>query len=140
MPRHGRAGESIRSPVQIVKQPLAPTLLDSGHRPQGSGAMKRVGMSLVVVLGLAACAPTQALQPKSPGPQIASSGECHADRVAWAVGQPWNQQVMARVWKESGAGLIRPLAPGQAVTREYKPDRINVLVDDKNVVTGVNCG
>jgi len=103
--------------------------------------MKSVGISLVVVLGLVSgCAATKPLQPPNPGPQIASNGACHADRVAWAVGQPANQQAMARVWKESGAGLIRPLAPNQAVTREYKPDRINVHIDDHNLITKVDCG
>ena len=102
--------------------------------------MKRVAISLVMMLGMVGCAASRPLRPPSPGPQIASDGQCHADRVAWAVGQPSNQQVMARVWKESGAGLIRPLAPGQAVTREFKPDRINVHIDGSNVITGVDCG
>jgi len=106
--------------------------------------MKIAGMSLAVVAvamcGLTACAPGKPLQPDSPGPQISSSGTCHADRVAWAVGQPANEQNLARVWKESGAGLIRPLAPGQAATRDFKPDRINVRIDGSNVITGVDCG
>lgn len=103
--------------------------------------MKRTGFALgLVAFGLAACAPTKPLQPDSPGPQITGDGACHADKVAWAVGQPANQEVMGRVWRESGAGLIRPIAPDQAVTRDYKPDRINVNVDHNNVITSVNCG
>lgn len=140
MPGPGPAGEPVRSPVQFVKRALPSALLDSGHRPQGSGAMKQAGISLFMLFGLAGCAATQPLQPESPGPQIASDGACHADRVAWAVGQPSTQEVMARVWKESGAGLIRPLAPGQAATRDYKPDRINIDIDAKNLITRVYCG
>ncbi|HYG04887.1 MAG TPA: I78 family peptidase inhibitor [Stenotrophomonas sp.] len=106
--------------------------------------MKTTRMSCVLVLApllaLAGCTSSQSLQPPSPGPQISSDGQCHADRVAWAVGQPATQEVMARVWKESGAGLIRPLAPGQAATHDYKPDRINVLIDKSNIITQVNCG
>jgi len=93
-----------------------------------------------LALLLAACAPPQSLQPASGGPAIAGDGSCKAESVAWAVGQTATQDTMARVWRESGAGLIRPIAPGQAVTRDFRPDRVNVRIDDDNVITGVDCG
>ena len=89
---------------------------------------------------LAACAPPQSLQPSSGGPAIAGSGTCKAGNVAWATGQKATQDTMARLWRESGAGLIRPIAPGQAVTRDFRPDRVNVHIDGDNVITGVDCG
>ena len=67
-------------------------------------------------------------------------GACHAEAVAWAVGQPADEAVMARVWRESGAGLIRPIAPGQAVTRDFRADRVNVHIDRDNRITAVSCG
>ena len=91
--------------------------------------------SLVVLL--AACAP---LQPDSGGPAIAGAGTCNAEGLAWAVGEEATQQTMARIWRESGAGLIRPIAPGQAVTRDFRPDRVNVHIDGDNVVTATDCG
>jgi len=94
--------------------------------------------SLVTLL--AACAPPQSLQPASGGPAIAGDGTCHAERVAWAIGEKAVQNTMARVWRESGAGLIRPIAPGQAVTRDFRPDRVNVRIDGDNVITGIDCG
>lgn len=102
--------------------------------------MKTAGISLLLVLGLAACAPSKSLQPDSPGPQISGSGTCNADKVSWVIGQEAVEGVLGRVWKESGAGLLRPLAPGQAATRDYRPDRINVHIDAHNVVTKVDCG
>lgn len=99
-----------------------------------------VGVVLGLTLGLTACAPPKALQPSSPGPQIGGDGSCRADQVAWAIGQPGNEQVIARVWKESGAGLIRPIGPGQAVTHDLRPDRINIHLDAKNVIVAVDCG
>ena len=50
------------------------------------------------------------------------------------------EAVMARVWRESGAGLIRPIAPGQAVTRDFRADRVNVHIDRDNRITAVSCG
>src|SRR3546814_2918523 len=93
-----------------------------------------------LALLLAACAPPQSLQPASGGPAIAGDGSCKAEGLAWAVGEQATRDTMARVWRESGAGLIRPIAPGQAVTRDFRRDRVNVRIDDANVITGIDCG
>jgi hypothetical protein len=103
--------------------------------------MKYAGTLLIgATLLVAGCAPPASLQPASAGPQIAGDGACNADPVAWAIGQPATQEVLGKVWKQSGAGLLRPLAPGQAATRDYRPDRINVDIDAANLITGVRCG
>ena len=91
--------------------------------------------SLVVLL--AACA---SLQPDSGGPAIAGDGTCNAEGLGWAIGEEATRETMARVWRESGAGLIRPIAPGQAVTRDYRRDRVNVRIDGDNVITATDCG
>jgi hypothetical protein len=44
------------------------------------------------------------------------------------------------VWHESGAGLIRPIGPDTAVTRDFRPDRVNVEIDRNNTITRVSCG
>ena len=93
-----------------------------------------------LALLLAACAPPQALQPASGGPTIVGDGVCKTEGLGWAVGQVATQETMGRVWRESGAGLIRPIAPGQAVTRDYRRDRVNVHIDGDNVITGTDCG
>jgi len=79
---------------------------------------------------LGACAP-----PPAAGPKL-----CHADPVQWAVGQSGDQATMGRIWRESGAGLIRPIGPNQAVTRDHRPDRVNVTLDGGNRITAVTCG
>ena len=88
---------------------------------------------------LGACSSIQP-DPGAPGRAGATAGACNAEAVAWAVGQPADKTVMGRVWRESGAGLIRPIAPGQAVTRDLRPDRINVHIDRDNTITSVGCG
>ncbi len=102
--------------------------------------MKHACLSLLFVVGCAGCAPPAAVQPESPGPKISGNGRCDAGKVAWAIGQTADKDTMARVWRESGAGLIRPVAPGQAMTRDYRPDRVNVYIDAGNTITKVNCG
>ena len=94
----------------------------------------------VLAMGLfAGCSSVQP-DPGAPGRAAAAAGPCNADAVAWAVGQPANEDVFARVWRESGAGLIRPIAPGQAVTRDLRSDRVNVHIDASNTITRVSCG
>jgi hypothetical protein len=88
---------------------------------------------------LASCSSVQP-DPGAPGRAGAAGGACNATPVAWAVGQQAEQDVMGRVWRESGAGLIRPIGPGQAVTRDFRPDRVNVEIDAKNTITRVSCG
>lgn len=104
--------------------------------------MKRLALVTlcVAVSMLAGCASSAPMQPASAGPQVSGDGTCHADRVAWAVGKSADEPTMKAVWKQSGSGLIRPIAPGQAVTRDFRPDRINVYLDAGNVITKVGCG
>ncbi len=87
----------------------------------------------------AACSSLQPA-PGKPDANAAAAGACHADAVAWAVGQPADQTVMARVWRESRAGLVRPISPGQAVTRDHRADRLNVEIGADNRITRVSCG
>jgi hypothetical protein len=42
--------------------------------------------------------------------------------------------------RESGAGQLRPIAPGQATTRDLRPDRVNVFVDASNAIVRITCG
>ena len=99
--------------------------------------------ALAAAVLLAACASVQP-DPGTPGRNAnaaaAASGACKAEPVAWAVGKQAEQEVMARVWRESGAGLIRPIGPDTAVTRDYRPDRVNVNIDKNNTITSITCG
>jgi hypothetical protein len=97
---------------------------------------------IVIVLFpmLAACASTASLLPAEAGPTVKGDGRCDAVPVAWAVGQKADEQVMKKVWQQSGSGLIRPIAPGQAVTMDFREDRINVHLDADNTITRLDCG
>jgi hypothetical protein len=96
------------------------------------------GVLAIAVLSLSACTSSPAQDSTSATPS--ASGVCQADKVQWAVGQEGNQANMGRIWRESGAGLIRPIGPNQAVTRDYREDRVNVELDDKNRIIKVGCG
>ncbi|WP_372015103.1 I78 family peptidase inhibitor [Pseudoxanthomonas sp. 10H] len=95
--------------------------------------------AVLATILLAACASVQP-DAGAPGQFGSAAGACRAEPVAWAVGKQAEQDVMRRVWHESGAGLIRPIGPDTAVTRDHRPDRVNVEIDRNNTITRVTCG
>lgn len=66
--------------------------------------------------------------------------QCDAEAAASAVGQAASADVVERARTAAGAKTARVLRPGQIVTMEYLAGRLNVHVDDANVVTKLTCG
>ncbi|WP_369979955.1 I78 family peptidase inhibitor [Xanthomonas bundabergensis] len=89
---------------------------------------------------LAACAAQAPLPTAGDGAALQGDGRCQAGPVAWAVGQAATEATLERARKASGAGQLRPIAPGQAVTRDLRPDRLNLFLDASNVIVRVSCG
>ncbi|GGD49972.1 I78 family peptidase inhibitor [Pseudoxanthomonas indica] len=81
------------------------------------------------LLGLAACA----------SQDTRKTAQCDDSQLGWAIGQPGDEANLARLWKESGAGLMNPIAPTTVVKRDSRPDRLRVYLDKDNRVTAVRC-
>ena len=96
----------------------------------------------VLVTGIACLCACASWQPPPDVTQqrAAASGTCRAGPVQWAVGQRATIEVTGRVWRESGAGLIRPLRPEQVVGRSLRPDRVTLELDADDVIRRVYCG
>lgn len=71
---------------------------------------------------------------------VAGIGRCDATRVQNFVGALATADVGAILLKRSGARTLRWLAPGSMATMDYRQDRLNLRVDARNFVTGVDCG
>lgn len=56
------------------------------------------------------------------------------------IGQKATQSVLEDLRTRSGAATARILRPGQLVTMEYNDTRLNLIVDDKDVMTAIRCG
>lgn len=69
----------------------------------------------------------------------AVGGRCNDAALGWAIGQPGNEANLGRLWKESGAGLMNPIAPTTVVKRDSRPDRLRVYLDKDNVITAARC-
>ena len=70
----------------------------------------------------------------------AGVGKCDATLVQNFVGALGTSDMGATLLKRSGARTLRWLAPGSVATMDYRQDRLNVRVDRRNFVTGLDCG
>ena len=90
--------------------------------------MKRTALVCTLVLVVAGCA-------TKPEPAV-----CSIDRLDWGIGQRADPPVVRDLYIQSGTGLWRIVMPGQAVRRDFRPDRLNIHVDANNTITGFSCG
>ena len=89
---------------------------------------------LPVVLALAACASQPATD------VVASGGTCNADPAQSHVGKPASDANVQAAFKASGAKTMRSIKPGQAVTMDYREDRVNVYQDASGNIERIGCG
>jgi hypothetical protein len=79
--------------------------------------------------------------PASPGPPVAPDTEkCDASKAGSAVGSPATAEVLEKARVAAGASVARFLKPNQPITMEYLASRLNLGLDDKNIVRSVRCG
>ena len=74
------------------------------------------------------------------GSLLAELATCYADAANGFIGQAATAAVVEQARVAAGAAVARTLSPGEVVTMEFRGDRLNLMVDEANVVTGVRCG
>lgn len=88
---------------------------------------------LLLVAGVTACV----MQPRElpdPGPMMPVNDTCGAAPHADLIGQ--DATALERVMI---LGQVRVIRPGMAVTRDFRPDRINFIVDESNLIARITC-
>ncbi|SFR97494.1 I78 family peptidase inhibitor [Yoonia litorea] len=90
--------------------------------------MKRI--LLVLVLG--ACAE---LAPQLPATPEVQDDTCNANTYADLVGR--GATALERVLI---LGQVRVIRPDDAVTMDFRPERINFMIDDENAISRITCG
>lgn len=69
-----------------------------------------------------------------------NGGRCEASGADFTIGKQATPALLEQARKASGSQLARILKPHDVITLEYRSERLNLNVDDKGVVTRVNCG
>ena len=83
-------------------------------------------------LALIALAGCTVAEPPLP-PQLEDT--CGARGYAELIGQ--DATALERVLL---LGAVRVIRPGDAVTMDFRPDRVNFKIDDTETIAGVDCG
>ena len=81
---------------------------------------------------------SSSLQMPPPGGQLPA--QCVAGAGAWAIGRAPTDQVVEQVRMDTLSNSVRVIRPGQAVTMDYRGDRVNIKVNERNAIVGVACG
>ena len=103
--------------------------------------MSRTILALALLpIALAACTSS----PSSGAAAAASTSDapkqCDAAAAQWAVGKAADQALVDKAVADSHSSNARVIKPGQAVTMDFREDRLNIEVDAANNVTAVRCG
>ncbi|MEM1235838.1 MAG: I78 family peptidase inhibitor [Pseudomonadota bacterium] len=88
---------------------------------------------LLAVATLCACAVTDS--PSTSEADAAAGAACGADELQRLIGLGQEELL-----KEEILGPVRTIRPGDAVTADFMANRLNIVLDDTNTVTRVNCG
>lgn len=99
--------------------------------------------ALAIGLLLAGCSGMKAApspDPAPPPPRVEASGECGAELVQDRVGRTYSEALGEAIRDESGAAAMRVIRPGEAVTLDHRPDRLNVHLDETDTIASLDCG
>jgi len=87
-------------------------------------------------LALAACSSVDLSEPDDDTiPRI-----CNADNAGHVTGKHYSPALEQEARRSSGAGMIRVIRPGEMVTKEYRSERLNLQLNDYDVVVRAYCG
>lgn len=100
------------------------------------------GTWLILLLSVTGCvtpAPDGSSE-RVPEHGSAAGYECRAEPAQSLVGQPASATLGERGLQLSGARTLRWIRPGDAVTMDYRTDRLNISLDASNRVERISCG
>ncbi len=79
--------------------------------------------------------PLPPFPPPGPGPAV-----CNAARASFVLGERARPAVLERATLAAGARIARVVSPGEAVTMEFRPDRLTIRVNGRNRIVDLACG
>ena len=87
-------------------------------------------------IALTACGSVDrpAQQPENP------AAGCQAEALPGLLGEPATAERVELARQQSGARSVRVLAPGDAVTLDYDSQRLNIDIDEAELIQRISCG
>jgi len=91
------------------------------------------------LMALAACTTVSGEEPATMPPAPDLKPICGADMLGSYVGQPASDSTIAAIREWRGDNPVRVIRPGTVVTMDYRPQRLNIDVDESGTITGFRC-
>lgn len=91
--------------------------------------------SLALLAALAGCSALD-----TPPPAAPAAHDCSAEAVPGLLGKPASAERVEQARQQSGAKRVRVLAPADAVTLDYNPQRLNIDIDEAGLIRRLSCG
>lgn len=89
---------------------------------------------------LVACATTPAETPIEDREAGPGENACNAEAGQRFIGQMANADTGAQIMAATGARSLRWGPPGAVFTMDFRPDRVNVMYDERVRITEIRCG
>ena len=100
----------------------------------------RLLSALTTATLLAACTVPQRIVPIDVRAEIPPRGGiCAASPAQTAIGKMGTARNVEAARVAAGALMARTISPGQMVTKEFSPDRLNLMLDGSGKITSVSC-
>ena len=75
------------------------------------------------------------------GSSLAGQGAtCNDDPVQSLTGSKFTPSLADQARTSSGSSVLQVVKPGQVMTMEYNPARLDVIVDENGVISSIHCG
>jgi hypothetical protein len=87
------------------------------------------------MLGLGGCASNSAQEPVAD-----PFSRCEAASAQGLLGREASNQLADDALRLTGARTLRWIQPGQAVTMDFREDRLNIALDGMNRAERITCG
>ncbi|HYZ49026.1 MAG TPA: I78 family peptidase inhibitor, partial [Sphingomonas sp.] len=65
---------------------------------------------------------------------------CDVSELKDVIGRPFDEALQAQAQAATGAKSVRVIRPGQMVSMDYVPDRLNLELDAQDKVVSARCG
>ena len=91
--------------------------------------------ALLMTMACAAVPPEEELPERG-----VSDYRCNAEAIRDLIGRPASEELGAEALRRSGSRRLRWIRPGDMVTMDYSPERLNVRLDAQNRVESFTCG
>lgn len=103
---------------------------------------KGLSSGLLLAIALAGCASSPAPDEAPRPPALSAGGDdaCGASRVQGRLGHDYTEAMQQAIAQQSQAQRVRVIRPGQGYTLDYRPERLNIHLDEGERISELRCG